>query len=184
MGSVFDDPPNLKSWYLYSIIIFQPKMPHHIHVTRLGAWWWCIWSLWGIQNRVISTPNGWSLTRLPNLSRTHVLITAEVENDIKLYSWLCRSHCKNSFQERALPYLQGCHEGFSRLASSTDFDGNLEISSLMQRLWAQIRSSSIQHADRYRRHVTRTCFLFPWSETQLDCSALSMSGTVIGQPNG
>ena len=120
MGSVFDDPPNLKSWYPYSIIIFQPKMPHHIHVTRLGAWWWCIWSLWGIQNRVISTPNGWSLTRLPNLSRTHVLITAEVENDIKLYSWLCRSLCKNSFQERALPYLQGCHEGFSRLASSTE----------------------------------------------------------------
>lgn len=25
---------------------------------------------------------------------------------------------------------------------------------------------------------------FPWSETQLDCSSLSKSGTVIGQPNG
>ena len=33
----------------------------------------------GLQKCVISTPNGWSLTRLPNLSRTHLLIIAEVE---------------------------------------------------------------------------------------------------------
>lgn len=29
---------------------------------------------WGPQSRVISTPYGWSLTQLPDLSRTHVLI--------------------------------------------------------------------------------------------------------------
>lgn len=41
-----------------------------------------------LQNRVITT-NGWSLTQLPNLSHKHILITAEAEKHLMLYSWSC-----------------------------------------------------------------------------------------------
>lgn len=65
-----------------------------------------------LQNLVISTPNGWCLTQLPNLNLlfTLVLITAEVENHLMSYSWSCRSHSKHSFEEFGLLYLRGCYE--------------------------------------------------------------------------
>lgn len=54
-----------------------------------------------LQKCVISTPNGWSLSRLPNMSRTHLLIIAEIENQshalqLVLPKTLLRTFCRKN----------------------------------------------------------------------------------------
>lgn len=58
----------------------------------------------GLQTRVISTPSGWYLTRLPNLSRTHILIIAEFENQSHALQ-LVLPKSLQTFVERMCPSL-------------------------------------------------------------------------------
>lgn len=59
----------------------------------------------GHQKCVISTPNGWSLTRLLNLSRTHLLIIAEVENQSHALQLVLPKTLLQTFVERTCPSL-------------------------------------------------------------------------------
>lgn len=72
-------------------------------------------SLGVLHKCVISTPNGWSLTRLPNLSCTHLLIIAEVENQSHVLQLVLPKTSLQTFVERLCPSLstKGCWEAVS-----------------------------------------------------------------------
>lgn len=87
-----------------------------------------------LQKCVNSTPNGWSLTRLPNLSGTHLLIIAEVENQSHALQLVLPKILLQTFVERPCPSVstKGCWEGDLGWYHHPNLDENLENSFLVR----------------------------------------------------